>query len=208
MPRLHFIILALGVLLIVLAGLGEDERPAPETDAIAGRSAELGEPDLLMDTAEISQFSASGALAYRIRAISIVHYPDADHTLLEAPRLTLYRPGEPPWEVSAERGRIIGGSALLDAGTGPRSVSSETVELADDVVVQRQRPGEGFIALRTEALTLYPAREYAETRRPVIIDTESGRTTAEGLRANLEAGTLDLGSQARRVRTTLFPGTL
>ena len=99
---------------------------------------------------------------------------------------------------------------LLDAGAFRNrnaAVARETVEL-DDVVVQRRRPGEGFIELHTEALTLFPGREYAETERPVIIDTQSGRTTAEGLRANLGAGTIVLGTPPRRVRTTIFPGTL
>ncbi|MCH2100263.1 MAG: LPS export ABC transporter periplasmic protein LptC, partial [Pseudomonadales bacterium] len=106
----------------------------------------------------------------------------------------------------------IGGAGLLDAGllsgTAAAQSGQETVELQDDVVVQRRRPGEGFIELHTEALTLFPGREYAETERPVIIDTQSGRTTAEGLRANLAAGTIALGAPPRRVRTTIFPGTL
>ena len=228
MPRTHLAILALGVLLILIAGIGEDRARSTPARVTATSDADLGEPDLFMETAEISQFGSSGELAYRIRAINIVHYPDDDHTLLSAPRLTLYRADEPPWEISAERGRIIGGTGLLDAGAlssqGDRAEPGrETVHLSDDVVIQRQRPGEGFIELRTSYLTLLPGREYAETQRPVIIDTESGRTTAEGLRANLAAGTIflgapglaspdlespDLATRASRVRTTIFPGTL
>jgi lipopolysaccharide export system protein LptC len=217
-PRTHLLILALGVLIVVFAGLGEGARDAEPTARVLDESpedaGELGEPDLLMETAEISQFAVDGELAYRILAVRIVHSPEADHPLLDAPRLTLYREDEAPWEVSAERGRVIGGTGLLDAGLLPGSATStssegrETVELQDDVVVQRRRPGEGFIELHTEALTLYPAEEYAETERPVIIDTQSGRTTAEGLRADLAAGTIALGTPPRRVRTTIFPGTL
>lgn len=212
MPRTHLLILAFGVLIVVFASLGEDPRQAPierVVDDVPQMARDLGEPDLFMETAEISQFAEDGALAYRIRATAIVHYPDADHTLLEAPRLTLYREDEAPWEVSAERGRIIGGTGLLDAGPAARAAPGrETVELADDVLVQRRRPGEGFMELHTELLTLFPGREYAETERPVIIDTQSGRTTAEGLRADFAAGTIDLGNPTRRVRTTIFPGTL
>jgi lipopolysaccharide export system protein LptC len=214
MPRAHLLILALGVLIVVFASLGEDPRATPAERVLEeppARARDLGEPDLLMETAEISQFARDGGLAYRIRAIAIVHYPEADHTLLDAPRLTLYREDEPPWEVSAESGRIIGGTGLLDAGpevTTSTAPGRETVELEDDVLVQRRRPGEGFMELHTEQLTLYPGREYAETERPVIIDTQSGRTTAEGLRADFTAGTITLGNPTRRVRTTIFPGTL
>ena len=215
MPRGHLLILAIGVAIVVFASLGE--KPAEPAggrilEAPRADARDLGEPDLYMETAEISQFASDGELAYRIRAFSIIHYPEADRTLLDAPRLTLYREEEAPWEVSALSGRIIGGAGLLDAGllsgTAAAQSGQETVELQDDVVVQRRRPGEGFIELHTEALTLFPGREYAETERPVIIDTQSGRTTAEGLRANLGAGTIALGAPPRRVRTTIFPGTL
>lgn len=215
MPWGHLLILAVGVAIVIFAGLGETPRDPPSARVLETARADardLGEPDLYMETAEISQFAGDGELAYRIRAFSIVHYPEADHTLLDAPRLTLYREDEAPWEVSALSGRVVGGTGLLDAGLLPGTETAEpgreTVELQDDVVVQRRRPGEGFIELHTEALTLFPGREYAETERPVIIDTQSGRTTAEGLRADLAAGTIALGTPPRRVRTTIFPGTL
>jgi len=215
MPWGHLLILAVGVAIVIFAGLGETPADTPSARVLETARADardLGEPDLYMETAEISQFAGDGELAYRIRAFSIVHYPEADHTLLDAPRLTLYREDEAPWEVSALSGRVVGGTGLLDAGLLPGTEAAEpgreTVELQDDVVVQRRRPGEGFIELHTEALTLFPGREYAETERPVIIDTQSGRTTAEGLRANLAAGTIALGTPPRRVRTTIFPGTL
>jgi lipopolysaccharide export system protein LptC len=85
------------------------------------------------------------------------------------------------------------------------------VELSDDVVVRRRRAA-SFLELRTAALTLYPEREYAETDSAVIIDSDTGRTTAEGLRADLAAGTIELGTAptaaSARVRTTILPGTL
>ena len=215
MPRAHLSILAVGTLLVILAGLSGNEPagPAPGVIADARSGAEdLGEPDLYMETAEISQFAADGALAWRIRAIAIVHYPEADHTLLDAPRMVLHGADEVPWELSAEHGRVIGGTGLLDAGLLPgidgATPGSETVLLEDDVSVRRRRPAEGFVELRTEALTLFPGREYAETGRPVIIDSQTGRTTAQGLRADLAAGTLALGTPPRRVRTTILPGTL
>lgn len=214
MPRAYLFLLALGVLVVIFASLGEDPRETPIERVLEDpppTARDLGEPDLFMETAEISQFSRAGELAYLIRAVTIVHYPEAEHTLLEAPRLVLYRDAEPPWEASARSGRIIGGAGLLDVGPGHASAAApgrEIVELEDGVLIQRRRPGEGFMELHTERLTLFPGREYAETERPVIIDTHSGRTTAEGLRADLAAGTIALGSPTQRVRSTIFPGLL
>ena len=211
MPRPHLLLLALGVLIVLAAGLVEDPaRDEPVALASVGAEANprLGAPDLVMETAAIAQFAASGDLAYRILAVEIVHYPEADHTQLTAPRLTLLRDPEPPWELAAERGRILGGTGLLDVGlTAPgggagdtpadgEAPGEEVVELEDDVVIQRQRATGSWIELRTEALRLHPGREYAETDLAVIIDTAAGRTIARGLRAQLGEGLIMLGTPA------------
>jgi lipopolysaccharide export system protein LptC len=224
MPRTHLLILAFGVVLILLAGLGggsRDEEPSPAATRADGR---LGEPDLIMEGAEITQFDAAGTPAYRIIAATITHFPVDDHTLLEAPRVTLYGHAEAPWEISARSGRIEGGSRLLDPGLvetsdadavaeAPTSDTSGSVEeivvLEEEVVVRRERPVGDFVELSTSRLDLFPGREYASTDRPVIIDSDSGRTTATGLRAELDTGRLLLGPSASdRVRTTLFPDRL
>lgn len=221
MPRTHLLILALGVVLILLAGLaGGPQEEAPSMPATRGGDLP-GEPDLIMEGAEISQFDATGDLAYRIIAATITHFPVTDHTLLETPRVTLYRDAAAPWEISARRGRIEGGGNLLDPGLmraadpdAPDSLESSTeageiVVLEDDVIVRRQRRAGDFVALSTSRLDLFPGREYASTDRPVIIDTDSGRTMATGLRAELDTGRLLLGpSDTDRVRTTLFPDRL
>lgn len=231
MPRLQLLIIALAVVLILLAGL--DRGPQKDEPAPTMRGDDqAGEPDLIMQGAEISQFDATGALTYRIIAATITHIPIEDHTLLEEPRVTLYRDTEPPWELSARSGRIEGGRSMLDAGlargadptpsasasTGdlsdPRNAAerggaSEIVILEEQVVVRRERPGGGFIELSTSRLELFPGLEYASTDRPVIISAEAGRTRATGLRAELETGRLLLGpSETDRVRTTLFPDRL
>jgi lipopolysaccharide export system protein LptC len=211
-PRAHWLVLAVGIVLIVLATVeGDPEAPAPAV--IAGGDAGLGEPDLAMETARISQFAPDGRLRYRIRADEIVHYPDAGHTLLSAPHLTLFRPGDAPWEVSAHRGRIVGGDGLLDGGATPGDDADggapEVVILEESVVVRRERDAGGFVELSTDRLTLHPDREYAETDAPVIIDTHTGRTTATGMSADLARGRIELDPDpAQRVRTTLFPGSL
>lgn len=218
MPRTHWLILAIGVAVMLFVSLAPDQR-RPVTESLlpdAERDAaglELGEPDLLLEGAVITQFRADGSLQYRLHASRIAHFPGTEQTVLTQPRLLLDQGETAPWELSAARGRILGGSGLLlETGARtpePERPAAERVELEDDVRIHRRRSPERFIDLSTEALTLFPELEYAETDRPVIIETDSGRTTAASLRADLTAGRLLLASAGEdRVHTTITPETL
>jgi lipopolysaccharide export system protein LptC len=209
MPRAHWLIIAIGVALMLFASLTPDQRgPAtvsllPETDPGESGVA-LGEPDLLLEGAVITQFRRDGSLQYRLHAESIAHYPGIEQTLLTEPRLLLDQGSGAPWELSAKSGRILGRSGLLRTGT--ETERSEQVQLDDNVLIHRQRGEQRFINLSTSSLTLYPEHEYAQTDRPVIIDTEAGRTTAANLKADLARGRLLLAAAGDvRVHTTITP---
>lgn len=218
MPRTHWLILAIGVALMLFVSLAPDQRrpvtetllPDPERDAVG---LELGEPDLLLEGAVITQFRTDGSLHYRLHASRIAHFPGTEQTVLTQPRLLLDQGEAAPWELSASQGRIVGGSGLMleaaPRGAAEERPGAERVELADDVRIHRRRSSERFVDLTTEALTLFPELEYAETDRPVIIETDSGRTTAASLRADLTAGRLLLAAAGEdRVHTTITPERL
>ena len=220
MPRAHWLILAIGVALMLFFSLSPEQR-RPVTESLLleqdrpQAEAEFGEPDLLLDAAVITQFRADGSLQYRLHAERIAHYPMPEQTVLTRPRLLLDQSDAAPWILSAARGRILGGAALFETSealaTRPDAPNEhgETVILEEDVNLRRQRTPERFIDLRTSLLTLYPEREYAETDRPVIIETEAGHTTAASLRADLTAGRISLaGVDDDQVHTTLVPDRL
>ncbi|TVS17140.1 MAG: LPS export ABC transporter periplasmic protein LptC [Gammaproteobacteria bacterium] len=218
MPRTHWLILAIGVAVMLFFSLAPDQR-RPVTESLlpdtepGTHGLELGEPDLLLEGAVITQFRLDGSLQYRLHAVRIAHFPGMEQTVLTEPRLLLDQGAAAPWELSSLRGRIIGGSGgLLETGSRTERMErtgAERVELEDDVRIHRQRSPERFIDLTTSALTLFPEHEYAETNRPVIISTEAGRTTAASLRADLATGRILLASAGEdRVHTTLTPERL
>ncbi|MEE4362015.1 MAG: LPS export ABC transporter periplasmic protein LptC [Pseudomonadales bacterium] len=211
MNRTPWLLLAIGAVLVLVFSMKMRVERDDEA-AVEAPDTELGMPDLVMDTAEITQFRPDGTLHYRLRADRITHYPDAAHTLLAAPLLTLYDPGRPPWRVTAATGRVVGSTRLLESVPGEGDTATpieETVTLETDVRIQRPRLDGQGVELSTEQLTLYPGREYAVSERPVMIRTLEGRTTAAGLEADLAAGRFVLEAGiSQRVHSTLLPGTI
>jgi lipopolysaccharide export system protein LptC len=67
----------------------------------------------------------------------------------------------------------------------------------NDVLLQRQDPAAPTARLTTQALTLYPERDYAETAQSVRIQTAGSNTTATGMQVFLNDGRLELLSNVR-----------
>ena len=146
----------------------------------------------------ITQFRDTGRLKYLLRSPRIQHFEAQALTELAQPDLELHSQPDPPWRMTARSGTI--NNAVVD-GEG-----EEIVFLDQDVQMeQRHEDGRAF-KLRTPAITVYPDREYAETSQDVMITSHAGRTTAVGLKGNLDRGLLHLFSNAeQRVHTILLP---
>ena len=153
------------------------------------------EPDLYMLNATISQFGSDGELQHRITANRFTHFPLTDLTTMKSPALALGRTQDAnPWEITSIEGRILPSSDYRE----------EIVELWSDVLASQSGNGSAFVNLRTNSLTIYPARDFAETDEQVIITNQSGRTTAVGMKAFLNIGKFMLFSTAEHRVTTLF----
>jgi lipopolysaccharide export system protein LptC len=162
------------------------------------QSVNKNDPDLYMRNATITQFTKTGVRQHRINAERFTHFPLTDITTLKQPVMTLYATevGENPWDIIAKNGRVLPKVIFRD----------EIVELWEDVMAIQSDPKGNFINIRTESLTIYPATDYAETDQKVIIDDNSGRTTAAGMKAYFEDGKFIFFSRNnQRVKTILLP---
>lgn len=153
------------------------------------------EPDLYMLNATISQFGSDGELQHRITANRFTHFPLTDLTTMKSPVLALGRTRDTnPWKITSTEGRILPASDYRE----------EIVELWNDVLASQTGNGGAFINLRTNSLSIYPERNYAETDEQVIITNQSGRTTAIGMKAFLATGKFMFYSTSTHRVTTLF----
>ncbi len=134
------------------------------------------DPDIYMLDATIRQFADTGELQYELSADRFTHFPLTDVTILEWPNLMLYPQNGTPWTISSSNGRLLSKSIYRE----------EVMELWDDVLLSRQSQDGQFVNIKTQSLTVYPKREYAETDLKVSINDNASTTSAAGMEAHLD----------------------
>ena len=164
-------------------------------------------PALLMENAEITEFSIAGNPRFALQARTIAHQPSSGETALDAPNLLLFSEQGAPWRLEADQGRLDGSEALLRAPDSAVA-NSDKVMLTGNVRAARPREDGTMLRFRTDTLSLFPAAQYAESVAPVMIESAEGITQAEGLSLALGVGFLTLGRADARVHSTFYPDSL
>ena len=166
----------------------------PQNDVLA-----RNDPDQYLVNASVTQYNESGKIANELVAQRMTHFPLTDVTTLKTPNLKLFSESETtPWEIVAKNGRLLPKSPLRD----------ENVELWDNVVARRQTTDGSFINIKSQSLTVFPKKNYAETNDKVYIDNNSGQTLAGAMKAYLDPGRFEFFSRkGQRVETTLLPSS-
>lgn len=129
------------------------------------------------------QYQDDGKLHYRMTAEKLEHVKSTDITLVDTPKLDLYRGSELPWKVTSQRAEVSPG------GT--------EVELIDDVRIARTDAKNRPTIITSSRMTVIPDKEYAQTKQAVRIVAANGVTTAQGMKAHLNDGRMILQSNVR-----------
>src|SRR5690606_2052402 len=129
------------------------------------------------------QYQPDGKRHYEMTAEKMEHLKANDISLLTRPELYAYRGTDLPWHVRSERGEVAAG------GT--------EVELIEQVRVERTDAKGRPTILTTSRMTVWPEKDYAETRQAVRIEAANGVTTATGMKAYLDDGRMHLLSNVR-----------
>jgi lipopolysaccharide export system protein LptC len=145
--------------------------------------ASNNEIDFYVIQAKSTQFQPDGKLANRMTSDKLEHLKSSDITLLTNPDLLLYRGTELPWHIQSLRAEVA------PEGT--------QIELIDSVRVARTDAKGRPTILTTSRLTVFPDKEYAQTKQAVRIEAANGVTTAQGMKAYLNDGRMLLLSNVR-----------
>lgn len=175
---------ALAVLGLAVAAwwpLSRQQAPEPVVTAVPGEPR----PDYYLRDFTVDRSDASGRWDYRIRAESMLHFPDSESWTVDRPRLSFFGEDGVTWLAQAESGRVW--------------ADGEEAELLGEVILERPPgPERGPLTLITRDLYLRPGEHYAETRAPVLVrQAEQGELRGVGARAYLDEERYELLSQVK-----------
>ena len=172
--------------LALLVALGWWVLRAVQSQREAGLAVPPQTPDYYLYNFTMTAMNAKGQPSLRLSAPVLVHYPTDDRALVTQPHLQVYRTGEPPWDIDAERARI------LDHG--------KRVFLIGRVkIVRPAADGHSPVTILTRDVHVRPDQTYAYTDQPVTMISNGLRVDAVGLRANWKLQHVQLLSRVRGV---------
>ena len=173
-PRLLLLVALLALAVLVLnAGRDDDGQYGPPGPAEP--------PRYYLRDATVAEFGPDGALRYELTAARATEDPESGNVLLEAVVIDYLSRPDQAWHVTAERGELRQGAAIVELAGG----------------VEMTGRGEGLLrpaVLRSPRLSLDTEARLASTDEPVELDFGRHALRARGLRADLKAETLRLES--------------
>ena len=145
------------------------------------------DPDFIVNNFSATTLNEQGTPRFMIAAKKMLHYPDDDTTLLEAPQLTSLLPNRPALYVSASNGSISG--------------KGDEVFLRDEVKIIRAASGQSYgrgqseLVFTTTYLRIIPDLDLADTDQAVTLTDAHTRINAVGMRLDNKARVIKLLSQ-------------
>ncbi len=180
MQRL-ILITAIGIGLFLVSMALQYRQPTTSEQALPQTEPEP-EADYYFLGTRSKHFDEQGRFSYEFQARRIEHFVSGDYTLVDAPTMMLYPEDGVPWMVQARQGRAEAGN--------------DSFELWENVRVNRDTPDDP-LQMKTEKLTLQPARNLATTEEDIVITNPRGRVDATGLKAYIDKNRLELLSNVR-----------
>ncbi len=142
------------------------------------------DPDAIVENFSATKLNEQGMPNFIMAAKKMLHYPDDDSTLLEAPRITMISAGQPSIQAIARRGAISG--------------KGDEIFLHDDIEILREASArQSGLTLQTEYLHIIPDRDIVNTDRTVIVIDAHNIIRATGMEWDNKSRILKLLSQVR-----------
>ncbi|HEY5762216.1 MAG TPA: LPS export ABC transporter periplasmic protein LptC [Rhodocyclaceae bacterium] len=141
------------------------------------------EPDYRIEDFRASQLSATGEAEYTLAATRLLHYPDNDETVVEAPRVTHQRADGLTVQASAERGSL--------------NHTAEIIRLAGNVRLIKPAGETPETRFATDELTFIPGAGLATGPGPVTADDGRSRIAGVGFSADLNVRSFTLHSAVK-----------
>lgn len=140
--------------------------------------------NLLIYHASSTEFNPNGSIKSKMTAPKATHTPFQNVTLITKPQLVVYSDKRIPWHVQADHGRMKQGSKVA--------------YLWGHVLIHQDQSADSpATTITTSALTFYPDRSFATTRRFTTISRPGFKLKAKGMTVNFKSGVLTTHSQTQ-----------
>lgn len=178
MTRRMLLLFAVVALLVIGTSWLSRKSVAPSPKS----AATSHQPDYFINGLDSTVTDEHGNPSYRLRAESLIHYPDNDTTELTQPDITvLGRQNEARWHATAATGKV----------------ESRQKQMLLHGNVTLKQSGSNKLELHTEWLQIDTARHYAETGAPVTLLASGTTLEGIGMRAYGDEQRLQLLSSVR-----------
>ena len=159
------------------------DRQVQPPDA-AGNWKARHDPDYVVDNFTVTRVGPEGVVRYRLNARRMLHYPDDDTTVLDAPNVVNFRGA--------------GVTVTASSKTATLSSNGENAYLYDDVRLTRSAyDNRSELTVLTTWLHVIPDDGIAKTDKPVRILDATTLITSDGLEFNNITRILNLHSNVR-----------
>ena len=143
-------------------------------------------PQEYMKAVELTIYDTQGAIKNALSADYWAYSPQTEHSILNKPKLIIYKPDHTVWEIVAKHARV----------NQPNIGAIESIALSKDVVLQSSQHTAttqiAQVTVETQSLDYQPEKQYAETAQFVKMTKPALTITGIGLRAFLENNWVEL----------------
>lgn len=129
-------------------------------------------------------FDKNGRLQSNIKATSFENYQKDDKALFQDPHGLIYTKERIPWYIRANKGKALN--------------AMDWIYLSGNVIMhQLPYPNHPETTIKTEAVTIHPATETAETDQHVLIRQLGNQVEGVGMKADMNKSDIDILSQSK-----------
>lgn len=173
----------IALLLILAAGLSSWSIFISKKAHVSA-SGKSTEPDAFMENVIATIINKEGVRTLLIESPRMVHYADNDTTVIESPRITVYRNSPEPWHINSDYAKATQGT-------------NKIFFWSNVVIHHPYDESTPITTFKTNTLTVFPQEKLAQTADEVTLTQPESVVRAIGMTANLNDGEVKLLSQAR-----------
>lgn len=157
--------------------------PEPEDPSRDLPPGAAPQSDYALTDFTLTLLDENGTLSVRLHGSAMQHDPERERSVFDDPRTRIQRSPDVLWRATARSGWV--------------NDDGETIQLQQQVRLDRESGALPELRLETDSLTLFPARQQAGTDDEVLVEQPGAEVRGRGMRVDLAAGHYQLDAQVK-----------